>query len=554
MRKLLLAAVAVLCACRSQAEAPAAPSLPGAPKLLIVISVDQFSADLFDEYRSHFTGGLARLAGGTVFRNGYQSHATTETCLGHSTILTGDHPSRTGVVGNLWFDPNAPRSDKAVYCAEDESIPGTNSTNYRVSAKHLRVPTLGDLLERTSPASLNVAVAGKDRSAVMMGGHSPDQRWYWDGKQFVTDLGGVAVPGSVTATNRMMTGVLAAATPPLQPTPFCASKAQVFAIPRGGKPVGNGALGRAAGDATGFRASPQFDGAVLALAAGLVRELKLGSDSTPDVLSIGLSATDYVGHTYGTGGQEMCLQLLELDREIGDFLAQLDRWGLDYAVALTADHGGLDIPDRLQARGVADAAWVDPALTAEGLRQTVAASTGLKGPIIVFGGPSGDIFLDPALRGADRTKALDALLAAYRANPQVQAVFTKEEIARTAVPTSPPDRWSILGRVRASFDPRRSGDLYVVLKPHIQPIADTTRYVATHGSPWDYDRRVPILFWSPRQSGTTIEAAADTTDIMPTLAAMIGLGVTPGSIDGHCLPAVVQCSSAAPAAAERGRR
>ncbi len=554
MRKLLLAAAAVLCACRSQAEAPAAPLAPGAPKLLIVISVDQFSADLFDEYRSHFTGGFARLAGGTVFRNGYQSHATTETCLGHSTILTGDHPSRTGIVGNVWFDSNAPRADKAVYCAEDESVPGTNSTNYKVSPKHLRVPTLGDLLKQSSPASLNIAVAGKDRSAEMMGGHAPDQRWYWDGKQFVTDLTGVAVPGIVTATNRMMTRVLAAATPPLQPTPLCASKAQVFAIPRGGKPVGNGALGRAAGDATAFRASPQFDGAVLALAAGLIREMKLGSDSAPDVLSVGLSATDYVGHTYGTGGQEMCLQLLDLDREIGDFLAQLDRWGLDYRVVLTADHGGLDIPERLHAKGVADAAWVDPALTAEGLRQTVTASTGLKAPIIAFGGPSGDIFLDPALHGADRTNALNALLAVYRANPQVQAVFTKNEIARTAVPTGNPVGWSLIQRVRASFDAERSGDLYVVLKPHIQPIADTSRYVATHGSPWDYDRRVPIIFWSPRQGGSTIETAAETTDIMPTLAAMIGLAVTPGSIDGHCLPAVVQCSSAGPAAAERGRR
>ena len=31
------------------------------------------SADLFDEYRPHFTGGLARLANGTAFRNGYQA-------------------------------------------------------------------------------------------------------------------------------------------------------------------------------------------------------------------------------------------------------------------------------------------------------------------------------------------------------------------------------------------------------------------------------------------------------------------------------------------------
>ena len=104
------------------------------PKLLlVVISVDQFSADLFDEYRPQFTGGLARLASGTVFHNGYQSHATTETCPGHSTILTGDRPARTGIIANAWFDHGAARADKMVYCAEDESAPGSSSTNYTVS-------------------------------------------------------------------------------------------------------------------------------------------------------------------------------------------------------------------------------------------------------------------------------------------------------------------------------------------------------------------------------------------------------------------------------------
>jgi arylsulfatase A-like enzyme len=549
----LVAAALATAACGQPAAQPQ-PLSSGAPKLLVVISVDQFSSDLFDEYRPHFTGGLARLASGTVFRNGYQSHATTETCLGHSTILTGDHPARTGIVSNVWFDADAPRTDKDIYCAEDESVPGTNSTSYAVSAKHLRVPTLGDLLKQSSPASLNVAVAGKDRAAVMMGGHTPDQRWYWDGKQFATDLAGVVRPGSVTATNLTMAGVLAAATPPLQPPPFCASKAQVFPIPRGGKPVGNGALGRGAGDTSGFRPTPQFDGVVLALAAGLVQELKLGRDSAPDVLSIGLSATDYVGHTYGTEGQEMCLQLLELDREIGDFLDQLDRWGIDYTVALTADHGGLDIPERLNAKGIAGAAWVDPALGAGRLGQAVAASTGLKGPIIAFGGPSGDIFIDPALQGADKAKARNALLAAYRAHPQVQAVFTKAQIARTAVPSGDPVKWSLIERVRASFDAERSGDLYVILKPHIMPIVDTTRYVATHGSPWDYDRRVPILFWRKGMAAMPREEAVDTVDIMPTLAATLGLPLTPGSIDGKCLATVAPCQSAAPDRGERGKR
>jgi hypothetical protein len=142
----------------------------------------------------------------------------------------------------------------------------------------------------------------------------------------------------------------------------------------------------------------------------------------------------------------------------------------------------------------------------------------------------------------------------YRAHPQIEAVFTKEEIARTAVPSGNPTPWSLIQRVRASFDPERSGDLYVVLKPHIQPIIDTSRYVATHGSPWDYDRRVPILFWRRGMPAAPSDSAADTVDIMPTLAAIMGLVPEPGSVDGVCVASVTSCPSKSPGGGQRGRR
>jgi arylsulfatase A-like enzyme len=531
----LFAALAPLCLIGSAACAQPAGSQPGPPPLVIVISVDQLSADLFDEYRPQFTGGFARLAAGTVFRNGYQSHATTETCLGHSTILTGDRPARTGIISNVWANFAAPRADKSVYCVEDERAPGTSSTRYKVSSVHLRVPTLGELLKRQDPASLNVAVAGKDRSAVMMGGHVVDQRWYWDGDKFATDQASARVPRSVSAINQTLPDTLAAGSPALVAPPLCAAKAQSFAIPGGGKPVGSGRLARAGGDLAGFRASPQFDGATLALSAALVRELALGRDANPDILSIGLSATDYVGHAYGSGGQEMCLQLLQLDRELGDFFARLDNWGLRYAVVLTADHGGLDIPERLRAKGVADAAWVDQSVTPRRIGEKVSAATGIAGPILVDVGVMGDIYLNPSLKGADRQRALNAAVAAYRAHPQVAAAYSKAQIAQVPLPGGDPTKWTTLERVRASFDAERSGDLYVVLKPHIQPIIDTSRYVSTHGSPWDYDRRVPILFWQSGMAAANRDESVETIDIMPTVAAMMGRPTLATGVDGHCL-------------------
>ncbi|MEO7564222.1 MAG: alkaline phosphatase family protein, partial [Sphingomicrobium sp.] len=371
MRNLVLVISALFAA-----SASAASATP--PKLLVVISVDQLSADLFDQYRPQFTGGLARLSSGTVFRNGYQSHAATETCPGHSTILTGDRPARTGIIANNWVDQSIARVDKTVYCAEDERVAGSSSSKYTVSAEHLKVPTLGELMKRQWAASRNVAVGGKDRSAVMMAGHNADQIWYWDGKGYATNIVGVAAPVSVAATNAAIAQAIASARPVLETAPFCAARARPIAIAEHA-PVGGGAFARVAGDAAAFRSSPEFDGATLALSAALVQEMKLGKGSAPDILSIGLAATDYVGHYFGTGGQEMCLHLMSLDRDLGDFFAVLDRSGVDYAVALTADHGGEDVPERLQLQGVASAQRVDSALAASAVGKQIAAKLGLTG-------------------------------------------------------------------------------------------------------------------------------------------------------------------------------
>src|SRR3954454_24917471 len=196
MRKFFVAAVAAFLATQSTAQAPTPP------KLLVVISVDQFSADLWDEYRPQWSDGFARLAGGTVFRNGYQSHAATETCPGHSTILTGDRPARTGILANDWYDQGAARADKYVYCAEDERVPGSTSDHYVVSDLHLRVPTLGDLMHRADPRSRVVAVAGKDRAAIIVGAHPPARLGGWDGLSFVSQAELPAPPSAARVNQR----------------------------------------------------------------------------------------------------------------------------------------------------------------------------------------------------------------------------------------------------------------------------------------------------------------------------------------------------------------
>ena len=516
--------------------AAAQPVVPPPSKLTVVISVDQFSSDLFDEYAPMLQGGFARLRQGTVYPHAYQGHAATETCPGHSTILTGSRPSRTGIIANIWYDLSQKRSDKAVYCAEDERAAGSSSTIYTVSPMHLKVPTLGEYMKRQWPGSRTVAVAGKDRAAVMMTGQRPDQRWFWNGKTYATDLKGATIPQAVVAGNAAVAALIAQPQAPLDPPALCAAKARPVAVSGGGKPVGAGRFERAAGEVAKFRASPAFDGATLAIAAGLVREMKLGKADSPDLIAVGLSATDYVGHTYGTEGQEMCLQLLSLDRDLGDFLKFLDGERIDYSVVLTADHGGNDIPEREREAGLANAARVDPSVAASVMGKMLGTKLGLTGPVL-YGETFGDMYIDTALTAGERARVLKAAVDAYKMNRQVEAVFTHDQLARTPVSTGTPDKWTILQRARASFDADRSGDFVVLLKSRITPIADTSRgYVATHGSVWDYDRRVPIIFWRPGYPSQVVDQPVETVDILPTIAASMGIALAPGTIDGKCLP------------------
>jgi arylsulfatase A-like enzyme len=235
----------------------------------------------------------------------------------------------------------------------------------------------------------------------------------------------------------------------------------------------------------------------------------------------------------------MCLQLASLDRDLGDFFAVLDRAGVDYAVTLTADHGGVDLPERSREDAAPMAARVDPQLAAPAMGKAIAGRIGLPGQQLLWGGTFGDVWIDPRLTRAQHDRVLAEALKAYRAHPQVQAVFTNAEIAATPRPKTPPESWTLIERARESYVPGISGDFVVALKPRITPIADPTGgYVATHGSFWDYDRRVPMLFWRKGMAGFEQPLSVETIDIAPTLAAIIGLPVPAGTFDGRCLDLV----------------
>ncbi|WP_419825136.1 alkaline phosphatase family protein [Sphingomonas sp.] len=516
---------------------------PPAPKLVVAVSVDQYSSELFRRYRASYTDGLATLSRGIAYPVGYQSHAATETCPGHSTILSGRHPAGTGIVANNWFDR---RTGSTVYCV---AVPGDPVAR---GPANMRATTLGDWMKAADPRDRVYAVSGKDRAAITMAGHRADGVWWWeDGRGFVTSpAAGPATP-AVTGPARAFDAATFAhwrqGKPMLwpQPSPACAGLA---APHRFGQLDVTGEVPPAAAlrseEPTDFmatdsfrdalRASPLFDTLAADFAIATIARQRLGRGAGTDLLAVSLSATDYIGHRFGNGGAEMCVQQAALDATLGRLMDAIRATGVPALVVLTADHGATDAAEREQEHDP-EAARLDSAALVAALNKAMREETGLGYDPIVGDDPQ-QLTVNVGTDAALAARVRSAAVAWLKRQPQVRVVLTADEVAAATVPPgTPPDRLTIAQRFHESFDPARSGDIAVAYaaRTSFGLPRSPGDVVAGHGSPWDHDRQVPILFWWPGVTPEDRPAPAETVDIAPTLAKAVGVA-TP-AVDGRVL-------------------
>ncbi len=546
-------AVALSTAFAAQASTASAQAASGKPepKLVVVISIDQFSANLYAQHRAEFTGGLATLSQGIVYPNGYQSHAFTETCPGHSTLLTGKHPNKTGITANDWYDR---ATGKMAYCLGDPSVTLADDPKGRaVSPANLVATTYGDWLKAVSPASRVFGVSGKDRGAITMSGHQADgQFWYQPGFGFTT-----YVRQGQTAAERLkpVAALNARLAADLKTRPFTwtynkASAKRCRALEAdyetGGRkwraalpiPVAPDDAGRQ----RDLYASPYTDAATLEAARTLRDDYRLGDGPQVDVLTISLSATDFIGHRWGTRGPEMCDQIARLDDRLGVFLASLDKVKGGVLVVLAADHGGADFAERLHGEGYDMERVIAKPWAAE-LNRRLRADLGLSwDPLIADGGVDQLYVVGPNRAtplSADRARIMAAALPLINRDPAVAQAFDAQALLtlEPAPADASPEELSLAERMRRSVYPGRTGDIVIAFKPNRVPATPGLTYVSTHGSPWDYDRRVPILFWWKGATPHERILPLDTVDIAPTLAAVTGVK-PPADIDGVCRPLV----------------
>ncbi|PAW65973.1 MAG: hypothetical protein B9S34_09320 [Opitutia bacterium Tous-C1TDCM] len=526
------------------ATAFAAP--PPAPKLAVVISVDQLRGDYLQRFGPYFgEGGFRRLtAGGLVFEDCHYAHALTQTAPGHATILTGAYPMTHGVIANEWLDRGL---WEQVNNVEDRTAPLVGLTPADATAalvapkagrspRVLRADTVGDQLKMRYGAKAKVfAASNKDRSAILLGGRLADAA-YWDenGVMVTSRYYREQAPAWVAAFNaerrvhasfgKVWERLLAPAVydavqgPDDAPGEWAESGfTRTFPKKVTG---GRDAVGPAffsAFDNSPF--STEFLGEFVQRA---IVEEKLGRNGATDLLCVSFSQVDSVGHNYGPDSHEVMDSMLRLDRVLAAIFDRLDREvGLaNCVIVLTADHGVAPLPERVNA-GRADGPggrFKVAELDAAGRKALDAAFGAPEAPEYWFTRDNNGFHLRLPVLAAkklNRAEVATVLRNAVAALPSVAQAYTRDQIEAAS-----PDGPSVLAAVRRSYFPERDRDVVMVYQPYLQTRANTG---TSHGTPYVYDTHVPQVWYGAGVPAGVRKDRVGVEDIAPTLAALLGL-------------------------------
>ena len=517
------------------------------PKLVVAILVDQLRYDYLDRFHDQFTeGGFRLLTDQGVFMTYAQyNYSPTVTGPGHASFFSGSPPAVHGIISNDWFDK---RTRKSMNCVSDPDVTGVGNGDDGPEGKRSPRNFIGSHFSdemRLRFHSRVVGVSLKDRGAILPAGKKPVGAYWFDSVSgnFITSTYYMPeLPAWVRAFNDRK-----------RPAEFVGQIWKRLLAPDAyqwpDQAVGEGLMP--------LEKTPTFDHTVrpsptegfetivptpygnqllaeFALAA--LEGEKLGTGPQPDVLTISFSSIDAAGHRFGPYSQEVQDMTLRLDRELANLFAVLDKKiGLKkVAIVLTADHGVMPTPEFAKEQGL-DGRRVDMAPLMEDLQAKLIARFGGDKFLLAPRPVDGNLYLDYENL---RARQLDPeVVAAYirewaLSTGTFQAAFTRSQLLDGRAP-------GVLGqRVLNGFNPERSGDVVLVLKPY--SIATTVKSGTTHGAPWAYDTHIPILFYGSAFKPGRYADEFYITDIVPTLCAALHVNEPAGCIGKPCVKVLAE--------------
>lgn len=527
-------------------------------RLIVLVSVDQMIPEQLDRLSPLFSGGLARFAEGEVWRTAAHGHGVTETGPGHATLGSGVHPRSHGLISNDWL---APDNKDRLYCVADPDVqlvgPGGpfSSPRQQRSPRNLRAPGLGDHLEAQVPEGKSVSIAAKDRAAIGTNGRAGDLVLWWDqtGRGFITsEAYADSLPDFVKRWDANWTGILDAG----QGSYFWKSQVPAEATLHGTMPdlrpgeanledgtvfphlapgvTQDGFPSEIARLAKWMYFTPNVDTFSVEIAKRAVRELQLGMDEHVDTLFVGLSACDTAGHLFGPYSQEVTDVLLNADRQLETLFKLLDervgegRW----IAALSADHGVLPLPEYRVTQGQ-EGERVSGSDVGEALKALRLALTERYSADVMVGGHRNRLRLSAKAMTAGGFDPVE--VRAFAAEfmrvevPSLARVFTVDELL--AIPADAALGLDPIATLMARSTLKGRSPDVIWLRP--SGTIDM-RLGTTHGSPYGYDRNVPLAFIGVGSTPGHRWDKAWTVDVLPTLFMRAGLKV-PAGLDGKVL-------------------
>jgi predicted AlkP superfamily pyrophosphatase or phosphodiesterase len=497
------------------------------PKLVVTVVIDQFRADYLLRFSSSFlpassdkgVGGFQYLMQkGAHFPQGQFDILQNMTGPGHATILTGAYPYRAGVPLNHWYDVEKKES---VYCAQDSNVPAIEVAKEKktvgTSPKNLLASTVGDELKNAGYASKVVSIALKDRAAIFLGGHRSDVSLWFDGEyyQWISSkfyFPDGKLPSWIRQLNKEIEG----------------QKGKTLSW----KKFPHQAL---IGKKESLSSPYGLEITERAVEAA-VESLNLGRGKSTDLLAVGFSSFDYLGHEFGPNSVEMEQMTIEVDRVLAkllNFLAKKVPGGLkNVLVVLTADHGIPPLPEEMQRAKIPAGRLDEKTLTAE-LESKMVAKFGKSESAWISASRELNFFLNPKAleeKKADRAVVEDYLKRLLLAKEGIAIAFTSSEYFQRRLP---PGAWE--RQILKTYFPKRSGDVVAVPAPFYMAGEDNVM----HMTPYKYDSTVPILFAGSRIRPGVYASPAEVVDIAPTLSFLVGT-IPPSLSEGRVLSEILR--------------
>jgi predicted AlkP superfamily pyrophosphatase or phosphodiesterase len=486
------------------------------PKLVVGIVIDQFRYDYLTRFRADYRGGLGELLkNGADFTSAYYVQIPTVTAVGHSIFMSGAMPAVSGIVGNSWYDRDENKVVTSVCdwryktVGGDEVAKGAACTDADpASPMRLLVTTVGDELRNAHEKSKVVGVSIKARGAILPSGHRALGAFWFDDKtgHFVTSSFYIdSLPEWAKTFNRQNL-----------PAKYVDEKWPDFP----GHDF-HAAPGR--DQYSMLPASPWGNELIEKFAAEAVKGEKLGQRGVTDLLTVSFSSNDYVGHAVGPDAPEVRDMAIRVDQQIGKLFKVLDETvGMkNVLVVLIADHGVAPTGETGEKRKIPGGYLL--ADTEDAAQSALVRKFG-KGEWFIPGGGETVFYLNTetvAKYKAPIDEINQTLNDALLAVPQLRVarVYSRKQLMNGVAGDF------IATAAMNGFNPRRSGDFFLIYEPNYIPGTKGT----SHFSPYGYDRHVPLLFLGPGIKSGEYPESVMINDVAPTIANILAIEPPSGS-------------------------